>query len=466
MALAQMGAPSPPELPRQSSPPVAAPSGPMLGGQNPYLGGVPEGQASTAPLALTLKDAIQRGLRQNLGLVLNRQGTRAAEAGRLLARSGLLPFITTNTSDTSQQINLAAFGFNLPGIPLIVGPFNVFDTRIFLSQQILNFGALYNSRAGSRSLDAARYSYQDARDLVVLGVAGLYLQAIAGQARIDAAEAQFRTAQTQYRRAQDMKGAGLVAGIDVLRAQVEMQAQQQRVIFYRNEFEKQKLGLARAIGLPVSQPLTLADRVDYTPMPTLSVEQALERAYQNRSDYKSLDAQVNAAELGKRAAQAQRLPSLSFAGNYGAIGQRPWSSHGTYSGAFNLTIPIFQAGQVKGQVLEADVALEQRKAQRADLRAGIEQDVRTALLDLTASAQQVEVARSAVDLAGQQLKQAGDRFTAGVVNNIEVVQAQEAVATANENYISALYAYNLGKAALARALGGAEQMYLDLLGGH
>jgi outer membrane protein TolC len=463
-ALCQM-APGPPQAPRQTSSPLPSAQPAMPGAQNPFLGGLRTGQASSTPIALTLRDAIQRGLRQNLGLVLGEQGTRTAEAARLLARSGLLPYLTATTSDTSQQINLAAFGFNLPGINPIVGPFNVFDARLAASQPLLNFAAIFNARAGSQGLQAARSSYQDARDVVVLVVAGLYLQAGAGEARIEAAQAQFNTAEALYRRAVDMKSAGMVAGIDVLRAQVEMQAQQQRVIFFRNEFEKQKLSLARAIGLPLAQPLTLADRVAYTPPPPLTVEQALERAYQNRADYRSAGALVGAAESARRAAEAARLPSLTFDANYGAIGPRPWNSHGTYAASLGLTIPIFQAGRVRANVLEADALLEQRRAQLEDLRAGVEQDVRTAFLDLTAAGDQVQVARSAADLAGQQLKQSEDRFAAGVANNIEVVQSQESVATANENYISALFAYNLAKASLARALGGAENNYLQFLGG-
>jgi outer membrane protein TolC len=437
----------------------------MPGAQNVFLGGIPSGQASATPLALSLREAIDRGLKQNLGLVLGEQGTRAAEAGRLLARSGLFPTLVANASTTEQQINLAAFGFSAPGFPKLVGPFNVFDARIFATQQLLNFSAIWNARSGTHNLEAARYSYQDARDIVVLAVAGLYLQAIAGRSRIEAAQAQFNTGKTLYQRAVDLKNAGMVAGIDVLRAQVEMQAQQQRVIFFRNEFEKQKLSLARAVGLPLGQPLTLTDEVPYTATPPLNLEQALELGWNNRSDYKSAAALVSAAESSRRAAEAERLPSVNVSANYGDIGLRPWNSHGTFVAALNLSIPIFQAGRVRAGVLQADAVLAQRRAQLADLRSGIEQNVRSAMLDLTAARDQVEVARSAVDLAGQQLKQAEDRFAAGVANNIEVVQAQEAVATADENYISALFSYNLGKATLARSMGGAEKMYLQFLGG-
>jgi outer membrane protein TolC len=436
------------------------------GAQNPYLGGIPAGETSTTPLALTLEDAIARGLKQNLGLFLGEQGTRAAEAGRIAARSGLLPNVMGSVSDTSQQLSLKAFGFSsFPGIGTIVGPFNLFDARLSVSQAILSLPSLNRARAGAENLRAARLSYQDARDPVVLGVAGLYLQATAGQARIEAAHAQYKTAQALYQRAVDMKQAGTVPGIDVLRAQVEMQAQQQRVIFVENEFEKQKLAIARAIGLPVGQPFTLSDPVGYTPPPGLTVEQALQQALANRADYRGAEARVSAAEATRRAAVAERMPGLQFDANYGVLGPRPWDSHGTYTAGLSLTIPVFLAGRTKADILAADAALEESKAELADLRSGVEQEIRTALLDLKASGDQVAVAESAAKLAADELQQAQDRFSAGVADNIEVVEAQQAVATANENDISALFAFNLAKASLARAVGGAEKTYLLFLKG-
>jgi outer membrane protein TolC len=450
---------------QSASGPIPSPAG-VSGGQSPFLGGVPNGPATGTPLALTLEDAIGRGLRQNLGLFLGEQGTRSAQAARMNARSGLLPTVFASVSDTEEQINLQSFGFpSFPGIAPVIGPFHVFDARLFVSQAMLNLTSLHKARAGAEGLRAAQLSYQDARDMVVLGVAGLYLQATASQARIESARAQFKTAQALYQRAVDMKQAGVVPGIDVLRAQVEMQALQQRVIYYENEFEKEKLGLARAIGLPVGQPFTLADQVGYTPPPALAVEQALQQALENRADYRSAAALVSAAESAKRAALDERLPGLQFDGNYGSTGFQAWDSHGTFAAGVTLTIPVFQAGRTQASILQADAALQQRKAELADLRSGVEEQIRVSLLDLKASGDQVAVAESAVKLAAEQLKQSEDRFAAGVADNIEVVQAQEAVATANENDISALFAYNLAKASLARALGSAEKTYLQFLRG-
>ena len=457
-----------PQFTRQSAQPVpAASAGPGVASQNPFLGGVPSGEVQPGVLPLSLTQAVERGLKHNLGLLISWEGTRGARGARWRALGDLLPDIKARTTESRQQINLRAFGFGgLPGLDPIVGPFDVFDARAYLSQPIFDLHAIHNLRAESENQKAANYTYQDARDLVVLVTANLYLTAVAGESRVKAAEAQLLTARALYGRAMDLKKAGVVPAIDVLRSQVEFEDRRQRLIYFQNEAVKQKLNLARAIGLPLGQEFALTDRIPYTPLPTITFEESLQRAYRSRADYQRSLAQVRAAELTRKAAQGERLPSLRFNADYGDIGPVPGASHGTFTVAATLTVPIFQGGRVHGKVLEADSLLNQRKSEMEDLRARIEYEVRTAFLDLKASGDQVQVAQSASDLAKEQMNQAQDRFAAGVVNSIEVVQAQEAVATAEENYISSLYAYNMAKASLARALGLAEEGFKQLLGGN
>ena len=437
-----------------------------LGAQDPFWGGVPSGEPTSGVLALTLKDSIERGLKYNLGLLLSEQGTRAARGARLRALSDLLPKVTWGTTEARQQLNLQAFGFSsFPGIPSIVGPFNTFDTRAFLSQPVLDFKALNGARSEAEKVKAAEFSYQDSRDLVMLVCADLYLAATAASSRVDAAAAQVKTAQAIYDRAVDMKKAGTVPGIDVLRAQVELQAEQQRLMFVQNAFQKQKLTLARAIGLPIGQEFSLSDTVPYAPVPTLPLGQALEQALKSRSDFQSAVALVRAAESNKKAARGEGLPALRFNADYGDIGLSPGNSHGTFTVAANVRVPIFQGGLVHGKVLEADALLRERQAQLQDLRSRIDFEVRTAFMDLKSTGDQVQVAMSAENLANEQVKQAQDRFASGVATSLEVVQAQEALATADENYISSLFNFNVARATLLRSMGQAENAAQQLLGG-
>jgi outer membrane protein TolC len=251
----------------------------------------------------------------------------------------------------------------------------------------------------------------------------------------------------------------------VLRAQVELQSQQQRLIYYQNEFEKDKLNLARAIGLPLGQKISLSDQAPYAPLEGMTVEQALEQAYKARADYQSAQAQVRAAERSRDAARSQRLPSVDFNANYGDIGTSLDKSHGTFSVAGEVKIPIYLGGRVQADVEQAEAQLQQRRSEAEDLRGKIDHDIRTAFLDLKSAEDQLHLSQSSIELAKQQLKQSQDRFAAGVTNNIEVVQAQESVVSNDDNYITSLYSYNLAKASLARALGLTAEASKNLLGG-
>ena len=450
-----------PQLPRQSAAPVPTSQPQSTGGfesGNPFFGSIAQGTATTEELPLSLAEAIARGLRYNLGSLLSDQNARATRGARLVALSRLLPNVNARISESSQQLSLLSFGFSsLPGVPSIIGPFGLSDARSYVSQSILDFHAIGQNRAAAQDVKATEFSSLDAHDIIVLVVTNLYLEAIAGASRVDAARAQVATAEATYKQALDYKENGLVPAIDVLRAQVELQAQQQRLIYFRNEFEKRKLSLERSIGIPDGQALKLTDEVPFAPMPSLTLEDAVGRALGARRDYKSMAASLRSAELTRKATVAQRLPSLDFTGDYGVLGPSLANSHGTYAATVGLNIPIFQGGRVRGEIVEADAVLEQRRAQLADLRGRIAAEIRTAFLDLSATGEQVQVAGKAVELAQQQLTQAQDRFTSGVANNLEVNQAQEAVATANENYISSLYAYNAAKATLGRSIGGAEK---------
>ncbi len=443
---------------RQNSVAIGAPP-------NRLLGSIPTGTATGDLLDLTLDDALARGLKYNLALSEGDENVRTSRAERLRALSRLLPTINVRPSVIEQQVNLAAFGFSgFPGVPKVVGPFWVYDARGYLSQSLFNFRNLRNYRASKEELSAAEFAGRDVREQVSLIVTGLYLQAITGSARLETQRTQVATAETVYRQVVDRKNAGTVPGIDVLRAQVEWQTEQQRVIYYEGEFEKQKLSLARAIGLPLGQQLRIVDTAPYTPLTAdLTMESVLQKAYVQRLDYKEAEALVRAAELSKSAARAGRYPSATVDANYGVIGQTLNHTHGTFAVSAGVDIPIFQGGRVQADIEEADAVLRRRRAEFADIRGRIDNEVRIAFTDLRSASRQVEVAASNIDLAQQQLQQARDRFAAGVTNNLEVVLAQQSLALANENQIGALYAFNAAKVMLARSRGDAEQSIKEYL---
>lgn len=434
--------------------------------QNPFLGGRIAEKAVEGDMALSLQQAIDRGLDYNLGLFVSTQQARAARATRLESLSDLLPKIRGRVTESVQQINLAAFGFPPnPQIPSILGPFTVFDVRAAVSMNVLDFNAIYSLQEDSIRAKAAEMRVRDARDLVVLIVSNLYLQASTNDSRVQAAESQVKTAEALYKQATDMKSAGTIAGIDVLRAQVELEGRNQQLIRARVEHEKQKLTLARAIGLPLSQSFHLSDTIKEPPEISMTLDQAINNAYSTRGDYLAAVAEAQAAERAKKAAVSKYFPSLILEGDYGILGTTPPTSHSTYSLLAGLRIPIFEGNRTQSDTLRAEAALETRQAQLEDLRLQIEQQVRTAFLELTATRDEVAGSRRALDLAQQQMQQSQDRFAAGVADHLEVIQAQEALAVANENYISSLYAASTAQALLARATGGAEATARMILGG-
>jgi outer membrane protein TolC len=431
--------------------------------QSPLLGGLPTGQPAAGTLPLSLSDAIKRGLKYNLGAVLSEQSTEATRGARILALSELLPRLTVGINETQQQINLAAFG--LQSSQPIVGPFNVLDMRAYVTQPVLDFTAINRYRASGENLKASQFDGKNTQDMIVFVCANLYLQAVASSSRIEATRAQVRTAQTLYDLAVGQKAAGVAPGIEILRAQVELQSQQQRLIVAEDQFAKDKLSIARAIGLPLGQEFALTDSMSFKQLSSMSLDETVQRAYKERPDFQSAQAKVRAAESERKAASSGRLPTVDFSADYGDIGRRPWESHGTFTVAAGVRIPIFQGKSVTGRVVEADAFLRQRQAELEDLRGKIYYDVRNAFLDLQAAADRVQVAQSAVALAAEQVLQSQDRFRAGVTNNVEVVQAQEAQANANENQIASLQAHMAAKLALAKAIGISGVEYEKFLRG-
>jgi outer membrane protein TolC len=443
-------------LPAGSSSPSTGLPGALEGSS--FSGSVP-GKAVPGVIPLSLQDAIDRGLKQNLGALLSNTDIRSARGQRWEQLSALLPHATFSPYVAASKINLGELGLtSLPGtiVPASVGPFSYFDSRATVTQLLFDWKAINATRAASQNVKSAEYSYKDARDLVVLAVGFVYLQAIADEARIETSEAQVKTAQALFDQATDQVNSGTSPAIDALRAKVELQIRQQQLIQARNDFAIQKLTIARVIGLAPGQEFELTDKSPYQPIEGISVDEAVKRAYDSRSDYKAAMADVRAAQFSRRAATAGYLPSLSFNADYGAAGAHPSTATQVYDVRGTLTIPIFQGGSVHGDVLQADARLEQSRDRLENLRAQIDSDVRTALLNLQSSAELVNVARSNVDLSEETLVQSRDRFTAGVTDTVEVVQSQQAVAAAHEQYISSLYSYNYAKISLARAIGMAE----------
>ncbi len=449
------------------APPVSAGTtiSPPPTGDQSFQGSVPQGTASATPIALSFADAINRGLKANLGLLTSEQSSRELRAGRLRALSALLPNINGQLSMTEQELNLQALGFlvSFPPsfgitVPHIVGPYSYQAALANATIPLFNFSSIGSLRASRENEKASVLSIKNARDLVVQAVGNAYLQIIADNARITATQAEIQADNAVYVNAQRRHEAGVAIGIDVLRSQVELKQRQQALVAVTNQFEKDKLALGRMIGLPPGQDFVVSDPSLSVPIEAMPLKDALATAYDHRPDYQAAKARVFAAQFSLQAAKAERYPTLTASGFYGAEGLRLLTnSHGVFQATGSIQFNIFDGGRIKADVLNNDAELRNRRNELENLRGQIDYEVRSALLDLKSAGDQVDVARSNMDLANQSLKQSQDRFAAGVTNTVEVVQAQQAVADANENLISAQFQYNVAKVSLARALGIAEE---------
>jgi len=300
--------------------------------------------------------------------------------------------------------------------------------------------------------------------LVVLVVGNAYLLALADETRISSVEAQVATAKISLDQAVANHQAGTAPKLDELRARVDYQSLQQQLIVSKNALEKDKLALARTIGLPLAQSFTLADKAPYAAFDQLDVKAAIQQAHQNRKDLAAMAEQTKAAEEQRKAATADRLPTLTANADYGDIGVNVNHSHGTFDATGALSVPLFKEYALRGEAQQAQAKLDTQRAELSDKQAQVDADVRDALLDIESSQKQVEVARSSVDLASEALSEAQQRYANGVSDNLAVSQAEQSVAQANDQYVTSLYRHNVAKLSLARALGAGAD-YKKYLGG-
>ncbi len=412
---------------------------------------------------LSLKEAVDRALTHNLGATGLAQAVRQARGQERVARSALMPNLNGQIRETYLTQDLQVLGIKLPGIPAVVGPINYFDVRATLTQNFVDLTALNNHRASEEIVKANEQAVKDARDIVVLATAGAYLQVIAAAARVESAKAQFATAKALYQQTLERRQAGVTAQIDVNRSLVQQQTQQQRIATLENDLARQKINLARLAGLPANDNFQITDTVGYWAPPELGVEEAVKQALDARADLKAAEAQVKAAERARMAARAERLPSLAVSADLGEIGRRFSQAEHTYTVVGSVKIPIWQGGRAAGDIAQAEATLDQRRAEAQDLRGRIESDIRNACLDLKAATSQLELARNNQELAKENLKLTREKFEAGVTESLEVTQASEALASAELDSITALFAHNLAKLSLARALGNTEQRLPDYL---
>jgi outer membrane protein TolC len=456
-----------------------AQSNPNNSATNPYYGSVQVVAVTPEVKQLSIDDAIQMGIQNNLALTEARQNQQTAQAQAAQTLNFLLPNLDVSGGTGLHQYNLEAQGFRpdfLAAFSSLVPPsqqgtfpfivkVDVTEGYANLSQTLFNWAGWDLYRAMKTGAKAAYYNAQSTRGLVVLNVGTTYLQAIADQAQLDYARSLLRTDETLLNQAVAEHEAGTAANLDELRARVAYQTQQQAVINAENTLEKNEITLKRQIGMDPAQKIQLTDAVPFADLSVITIEDAKREAYANRQDYQALVQNISMAELERKAATHERFPSLNFKGDYGVQGISGGPYHGVFAATGSIDIPIFQEAKFRGDHDVAEAQLESYRSQMADLKNKIDQQLRDSLLDLQTAADLVRVARSNVDLSTTALQQTTDRFQAGVDDNLPVVQAQSTLAQAQAQYVNSVRQFNQAKLGLARNLGIVDTQYKTYLQG-
>ena len=409
----------------------------------------------TGAYRLTLREAIDKGLQANLSVLIANTRVQELEGTRIRRLSSLLPRVRTQSYASLQNRNLRAFGISFPGTPEVVGPFSNYDFRVYADQNVLDLQSYRNWKAAGMLADSGKLDYQNARDLVIRSIAGLYLSGQAAAARVDAAKSRVTASDALYRLAKDRHDTGVATGVDLLRAQVELANDKQALLVAENQYKQVLLSLARNIGMNPRAPIELAEPLTYQPLNRPEIESSISSALLSRSDYLSLAIQRRSLAEQERANHARWYPRISVNGNYGGLGRSIGSVRATGLIQGTVDFTIFDRDR-SGEAEEVAARLRRVDDQINDLRRGIDEEIREAMLNLESTEEQVQVAQEGQDLAQRELQLAQDRFESGVANNVEVVTAQDSLARAQENYILAVSSHTDARFSLSRALGGTE----------
>jgi len=413
-------------------------------------------------LRLTLDQAVALAIKQNPTAQISILTAAESEQDKNIARADLLPQVNARISDEAQKINVRAqFGGvpAFPGFPKTLGPFQLFSAGPSVSAPVFDLTLWQRYQAARNTASASKANSLATREQVILLVVSQYIGTLRAVANVEASQSRVELAQALYDQAADLQKEGVGTGIDTLRANVELQNEKQRLLEAENERETSLYGLSRLLNLDPRQKIELADSLSFFETPQPDVEASIEEALENRQEWKALASQIRAAADQKKAAQALRLPSVRFDGEFTYVGNSGNTTLPTYTYQGSVNLPLFTGGRIHAEVVSAELEIRRLQEQRAELRNQIALDVKTALLNLESARNEVQVANLGVQLSKEEVDQARDRFKAGVANNIEVIQAQDSLSRANDNQIAALYRFNQARADLARSIGEMEKVY-------
>ncbi len=424
-----------------------------------------EPEAIVPELRLSLRDAIQAAIDNNVNVRLLKERIAAAQAQADTSLGALLPNVSGFVNGRNQTVNLAAFGLpadRLAGLGLtrsVTEPFEVYDARATFVQNIFSLSLIQRWRSAKTGVDVAGLEAEVTKRDVMATVGLLYIEALRADEAVKARQADIELSQQLLKLARDRRAAGIATGLDVTREEVQLENNKQRLLVSQNEQESARLNLIRALGIAFEVRLTLTDELKFTPVEPQRAADALAAAREQRLELRAQENRQRLAALSLSSVAGERVPALSLNGDYGWIGVKPEDALATRSIGLLFSVPIFDGGQREGRISETRSRVRQESIRMKDVSDQVTLEVRNALLTLESSTQQVAVSEKGMELALKELTFARDRFAAGLTTNIEVTNAQTSVARARDNQIEALFRFNASRINLARAKGEIEKLF-------
>jgi len=430
-------------------------------------GGAGAGESAASPpdLRLSLHEAIQASVDNNVTVRLLKERIAAAQSAASTSLGAMLPNVSGFLNGRSQTVNLAAFGLppeRLSGLGLsrsVTDPFEVYDARASLVQNLFSLSLIQRWRAAKTGIEVATLEAEIAKRDVMATVGLLYMEALRADEAVKARRADMELSQQLLKLAQDRKAAGVATGLDVTREEVQLENTRQRLLVAQNDHESAQLNLIRALGIDFDVRLILTDSLTFVNVVHEKPDEALATAKEHRTELKAQANRQRLASLSHSSVESERVPSLALNGDYGWIGLKPDEAYATRGVGLTLSVPIFDGGQREGRISETRSRVRQEAIRMKDVSDQVSLEVRNALLTLESSTQQVGVSHKGLDLAQKELAFAWDRFAAGLATNIEITNAQTSVARARDNVIEALFRFNASRINLARAKGELEKMF-------
>ena len=420
--------------------------------------GDPDLLSKPAPLptlTLTLRDALAAAVDNNPDVQLYKERIEAAQGQVQTQLGALLPNLSMNVRQTQQTQFLGTFGLS----PVRTDPFNIFDTRVNASQNLLSVSLIQRWRASRERLHVVEFEADIRKFDTMASVALLYMEGLKAMGMVKMHESNQQVMSDLLGVVKHRQKNGIATGLDIARLEAQLASERQRAASARYDVQHAKLNLLNLLSLPYETPVVLSDEFKADVVDLADLQTAVDEALANRPEVQAQVTKVKVTELTYSSITGERLPALVAQGDYGLIGNRWNNSLDTYNVALLLQIPIFDGAQREGRIAESRSQLRQEALRMRSVLNQVKMEVHDAAASLAAAQEQVGIARIGMQAATKEIELAKERYAVmTAASHFELTNGLSALARARENLVNALFQLNAGRVNLARSTGSLKAL--------